>query len=269
MHIISPAKLNLFLNITGRREDGYHLLESLFVPLKLHDEIFIELSKSENILEVDGAEIENNIIYKLLDFLLQELSIEQKFKIYIKKNIPLGSGLGGSSTNFASILKAINSMIGMGLSYSQMHEICMKFGSDIAYFLDPKISLIKGVGEVIEPAKFLKSHILYVLILYPGVESSSQDCYKLGEFEYADSLNGVYLDDLIYNGTNALQNNAINLNPKILEFIQILELQKGSISTKLTGSGSCVFSLFKTEEDLNLAYQNLQQFHVYKEIIAL
>lgn len=134
-----PAKINLFLKVTGKRNDGYHELESLLAFLDLADVLEVK-KNAEFELEIDGEFAEfldqkNNLFTKIIDFFVAEFHIEKNLHIKITKNIPVGGGLGGGSSNAAYFMKALNEIFSLQLSKEKLQEISLNFGSDIAFFL--------------------------------------------------------------------------------------------------------------------------------------
>ena len=150
--VFSPAKINLGLRITEKRDDGFHNLETIFYPINLFDELKFKKSKklqlncdNESIKEVDS-----NLVIKAIKLL--ETTIEERtpVKIELSKNIPVGGGLGGGSSDAASTLKAVNELFDLNLSRKKMMELALQLGSDVPFFIDPKPSFAKGRGEILK-----------------------------------------------------------------------------------------------------------------------
>ena len=166
---ICPAKINLFLKLLGKRSDGYHKLESLFAFLDLFDEL--EVKKNDEFkLEITGEFAEfidpqNNLFTKILNFFTNNFDITKNLHIKITKNIPIGAGLGGGSSNAASFMKALNEICSLNLSKTELQKISLNFGSDIAFFFEDKASIIKGRGELIE--NFSKFPAITILLINP------------------------------------------------------------------------------------------------------
>ena len=149
----SPAKLNLGLNIIRKRPDGYHDLETIFIPLLLSDKISFSKS-NEYAFRTDSIllnELNDNLILKAVR-LLEELT-SRKFilDIYVEKNIPIGGGLGGGSSNAAIALKTINKLFDLRLDYKVLADLALQLGSDVPYFLNPIVTYAESRGEILHP----------------------------------------------------------------------------------------------------------------------
>lgn len=242
----SNAKVNLFLNVVGKRADGYHLLESLFAPLQLADEVSVEPS-TELWCEVDGADISENTALKAAKLLQSKFDVKQGAGIRIKKNIPIASGLGGSSTNAATTIKLLSELWKLDLSHDKMREVALEIGADCPFFIDPVTSFVGGVGEEIKPV-WLEGEF-HILIVYPGFQLTSQDVYKAAQYEFQPKLHdGVNLMDVIIEGGNALEKGAIALKPEIAELLSDIASQEGAMLSRMSGSGSSCFGIFTSEK---------------------
>ncbi|MGD9732845.1 MAG: 4-(cytidine 5'-diphospho)-2-C-methyl-D-erythritol kinase [Desulfamplus sp.] len=204
MLIKSPAKLNLFLYVTGRRDNGYHDLFTLMTCINLYDDIEltfldpvedaqknidpIELKSAaqENIqIECDNPNIpsdHSNLAFKAAAIFNEHISlvgniIAKKVAIQIKKRIPMGAGLGGGSSNAASVLKAMNSFYGSPFSVEQLMQMSSQIGADVPFFIVGGAAIAEGVGEKLTPIHLpLKEQ--YVLLFYPGLHASTAEVYK-------------------------------------------------------------------------------------------
>ncbi len=143
-----PAKINLFLNIINKRPDGFHELQSLITKIDLFDELAVEKSTKFS-LEINGEfaefiEIHNNLFTKILDYFVKDFHIDSNLKITLQKNIPVGAGLGGGSSNGAYFIKILNEIFALKLSKIEMQKISLNFGSDIAFFFENEVCLMGG-----------------------------------------------------------------------------------------------------------------------------
>lgn len=259
----SPAKINLFLNIVGKRQDGYHLLESLFLPLALHDEMqFINSSIISS--EVNGAMIEENIVEKVASKLRAISGINRGIHIKIKKNIPIGAGLGGGSSNAATTLKVLNELWDLNYSSDKLREIGVTIGADVPFFIDAVPTFVRGIGEILTPIKLKKSY--YLLLVNSGGHVSTPTAYKMGFETYSPSITDVEKEVLI--GKNDMEKNAIVLCPEITDVLAFIAKQQGVLVSRMSGSGATCFGLFDTPENLNKAYDAVpKNYWKYKEII--
>ena len=261
-----PAKINLFLKVLDKRPDGYHNLESLFAFLSLHD--IVEISKSDKFqLEISGKfadliDLKNNIFLPILDYFSKEFQISKNLKINLIKNIPIGAGLGGGSSDAASLMKALNKIFSLNLDKKNLQKISLNFGSDIAFFFEDKASIVKGRGEIIENYN-QNFGAIKTLLIYPNLHLSSKEIFtKFGNnFSQEisnDELQKIRVFDLINNIENDLTKAAISSDFIIDEVLIALKKEKAKIA-KMSGSGSVCFGIFEDENQLEIAYSNLKE----------
>ena len=254
LHIRSYAKINLCLNITGKRADGYHELDMIMVPISLHDSLVVDtLEKSpDNFVTVDDFSI-GTFSYNLATFSIDKLRsiyhFNEKFRILIHKVIPIQAGLGGGSSNAACSLKAVNDLLKLGATDEELMEIGKTLGCDIPFFVKCKPARCKGLGEILEPIEIKNNY--YVLIVKPEAGCSTKEVYAM-----ADSMDLTICnvdnvikalkegdDDLLAARIgNSLQAPAIKLVPQIQTIIDELR-DCGLKIVQMTGSGSAVFAL--------------------------
>ena len=138
----SFAKINLGLEILNKRNDGFHSIKTIMTKISLFDEIDIRKSSKNSVIQA-GIEEEKNLVTKILNF-MQEKYFDEKLEINIKKNIPYSSGLGGGSSNSASVIKGLNEYLRLNLDSKEMFDIALKFGSDIPFFLSSSSAMVQG-----------------------------------------------------------------------------------------------------------------------------
>lgn len=264
--IFCPAKINLFLKVVGKRADGFRELESLFAFTDLGDELTVELSDDFS-LEISGefagfVDQKNNLFTKILDFFCHEFAVSRNLKIQITKNIPVGSGLGGGSSNAAYFIKAINEIFALNLSKNQMQEIALKFGSDIAFFFENRASIVLGRGEILK--NFSQFKPIPALLIHPKISLSTAEIFqrlgtnfsqKIGE----NNLEKMSIDDFL-KIENDLEKPAIEALPIIREIILKLK-NYGADFAKMSGSGSACFGIFSDREKLQSAKEKLNKEH--------
>lgn len=249
LNLKSKAKINLFLNIIGKREDGYHLLESFFALLDLSDNISLsETQNADEIIVLDNSsilEIEDNIASKVLRYLREYRYIDKYFRVVIEKNIPIGGGLGGSSTNAAAILTELNKQ--MRLPDDKLLEIALKFGADVPFFIKHQNAFVTGIGENILP--ICLGEEFHLLIIKPEFSISSKDCYQLGFDKFTNHMpiNENAIKERIFFGSNDLEKNAIKLNNNVKDILLEIKERVGCKLSRMTGSGSCCFGIFESE----------------------
>ncbi len=266
-HSKCPAKINLFLKLTGKYNGGFHELESLFAFLDLTDELSVEKS-NEFSLEISGEfaaklDKKNNLFTKILDYFAAEFGISKNLNIRITKNIPVSAGLGGGSSNAASFLHALNQIFALGLSLNELQKISLKFGSDIAFLLQNKAAIIRGRGEIIE--SFPDFAPIPILLINPKIEVSTKEIFTKfdGNFSAKTSNENLLKTDvfnLLKNMPNDLQKPAIAASPLISQIIENLKNCGAEIS-KMSGSGASCFGVFSDSTQLNLAEEFFQKNH--------
>ncbi|OGL47718.1 MAG: 4-(cytidine 5'-diphospho)-2-C-methyl-D-erythritol kinase, partial [Candidatus Schekmanbacteria bacterium RBG_16_38_10] len=178
--IKSPAKINLTLNVVSKRKDGYHNLETIMIPVSLWDEMEILTTNSKKIKIIcDNKELpvdDDNIINRAIRLLWDVTGLKIGVLVKLKKNIPVAAGLGGGSSNGASVLLALNKLWKTGLTISRLTEIGKKLGADVPFFVHGKTALVKGIGEKIYPIKIKRD--FWSVLVNPGFPVSTAWIYK-------------------------------------------------------------------------------------------
>jgi len=276
-----PAKINLFLNIINKRPDGFHELQSLITKIDLFDELVVEKSTKFS-LEINGEfaefiEIHNNLFTKILDYFVKNFNINPNLKITLQKNIPVGAGLGGGSSNGAYFIKILNEIFALKLSKIEMQKISLNFGSDIAFFFENEVCLMGGRGEFLTEISHFKKEFkkLKILLINPKIHLSTKEIFqdfaqKNQQFspKFAERIFlEKSLQEILQNFNNDLEKPAISKAPVIFEILQ--NLQKFSpICAKMSGSGSSCFGIFDNEKNLQKTYdffiKNYPNFFVKK-----
>ena len=155
MKLSAPAKVNLHLSVHGRRPDGFHDIETLIVPLSLHDEVTVELMDGKGVeIHCDHAEVPadaTNLAVVAAGKVFRHTGLQAAVRITIRKNIPPGAGLGGGSSDAAAVLIALNQLLETGLSFASLESIAAEIGSDVPFFVRARPATCRGRGEIIEP----------------------------------------------------------------------------------------------------------------------
>lgn len=255
MRIKANAKINKYLKILGKRNDGFHELESLFIPINIYDEINIEESKIDQ-CECVGIAEEENIAFKALKKFKEKSETTKSFKIIINKNIPSFAGLGGGSSDAAFVLKGLNELCDYPLTEDEMYNIALEIGSDVPFFLYNKSAIVTGRGENV---KVIEKEDIYGVLVFDGLKFSTKDIFnnydllkKQEDCEtYNDLERGVIEKEYIENVKKCLE-------------------EMGAYYASMTGSGSSVFGLFNNECETNKAYEEIkskyQKVFVFKNI---
>lgn len=168
------AKLNLLLDVVGKREDGYHQLKTIMIPLELHDELTF-LDSDSDVVE-SSIIIPNNVILKTILWVKQTYQIDRFVRVQLKKNIPIGSGLGGGSANVAATLRGLNQLWDMKLSQTELEKAALALGSDTLFCLYNESALIQGRGEHLTFIE--KPPIESITLLIPPVEVSTKTIFS-------------------------------------------------------------------------------------------
>ncbi|MDX2083286.1 MAG: 4-(cytidine 5'-diphospho)-2-C-methyl-D-erythritol kinase [Rickettsiales bacterium] len=261
-----PAKINLFLKITGKNADGYHNLESLLAFLDLADLLKIEKSNKFK-LEIDGEfadliDQKNNILSEILDFFVSNFNVTKNLDIKLTKNIPVAAGLGGGSSDAAYFIHALNKIFSLNLHVKELQKISLNFGSDIAFLLQNKAAIIKGRGdEIIEFADFKP---ISALLINPKIALSTKEVFQKFSDNFYDNFSGeIAVEELIkkdvFDLLKDLQNDLEKPAKAILPIIsEILDYLKNShaIIAKMSGSGASCFAIFADDKNLEFAAKN-------------
>ncbi len=257
--LLSPAKINLMLRIVGQRTDGYHLLQTCFQLLDWGDEMtFTPMpDKSKNQLEIKGFEgvnVQDNLIYQAAQMLKPWAQSQSAWLVEVDKQIPLGAGLGGGSSNAATALKFFNKAWQCDLSIFDLLALAAKLGADVPVFILGHSALGVGIGDVLTPMKF---DTPYILLLFPGCHINTAELFK---------ASGLTRDQVSINPAN-MQQSTFWINdfmPLVLQqfpqVYSIYEQLKSKMNLRLSGSGSTLFAVFDELEDAQKAYNTASEF---------
>lgn len=267
MNLISAkayAKLNLAIDVYNRLENGYHNIDMITVPLFLHDTL--EINKigdtTNTYLFCDDERVpcdESNLVHKAFTILKQEYNFKTNFKVYIYKRIPLQAGLGGGSSDAASMLKALPTMLkDLNITEEILMNLAPKIGSDVPFFVKCKPARVKNIGDVLNPITIKCPY--YVLLVKPLQGLSTKKIYDLYD-EMKDSVTHPDLDTLVHaleiddeemiqaNLINVLSYPAIKELPLISDILNSFEMMDLSLHG-MSGTGSTCFALSKDKEYL-------------------
>ena len=268
IEILSPAKVNVFLKITGQRVDGYHELLTVFVPVTLYDKLI--LSKSEKGLEVycSGRELPkdaNNLVNRAAISFFEKTGIKKGVKITLIKNIPISSGLGGGSSDAATTLKGLNHLWQNVLSKEDLEKLALSLGADVPFFLLQKPAIAKGIGEILQPIENFPS--MWYVIVSPNLMISTAWAYKRTKLELTNSIdqniissfqkNIFNIPDLLFND---LEKVTLVKHP-FLSSIKESLLQLGALGALMTGSGPSIFGLFDSAKKAQEAGKMLESYN--------
>ncbi|MFA8301385.1 MAG: 4-(cytidine 5'-diphospho)-2-C-methyl-D-erythritol kinase [Hyphomicrobiales bacterium] len=251
------CKINLGLNITEKRNDGFHNLETVFYPIPLSDSLEITSSDTDDDqLHIHGISIdtdkENNLVYKALMLLRKDFHIPS-IRIDLHKVIPFGAGLGGGSSDASFMLRLLNEEFKLGLSDSLLERYASQLGSDCPFFIKNKPTLAKGRGEIFSPVTLsLKDY--YIAIIKPDIHVSTKDAFAM----ISPQKPQLSLETIIQLPIEEWQDIMVNDFEKSIFFhhpsIKQLKdelIDKGAIYSSMSGSGASVYGIFKEKPDLS------------------
>lgn len=273
--LLSPAKINLTLEVLGKRPDGYHEIRSIVQPINLFDEVKVGVEDGGGIgIESTGLEIpreEENIAWKAAEVFLKESGLNLNVKVSIKKRIPLGAGLGGGSGNAAAVLVGMN-RITKKISENGLIQLASKIGADVALFINCRSALIEGIGEKVTLIRDFP--LFYYVLLNPGFETSTKRIYEFcDEMAKEESLIKTNEDtvSLFREGQFPLRNDLEKLAMRFYPEIKSLKerlLGMGVEAVSMTGSGSTVFGVFRDEGEAREIYDYLKDSSTFRVFFA-
>ncbi|MDC7227043.1 MAG: 4-(cytidine 5'-diphospho)-2-C-methyl-D-erythritol kinase [Spirochaetales bacterium] len=272
----APAKLNLHLQIGGKRADGFHDINSLFIMVDLFDEFDASSLKTGNDCRIIGdfnCKTEQNLIYKAWQLFCLEAGSKYGIEFRVRKNIPSFAGLGGGSSDAAAALKIMNNIFDVGFSDDQLIEIGCRLGSDVPFFLTSPAALISGRGEDV---KEIDTEELHFVVVQPDVEISTAEAYgwiDSSEISRKPFLTQGEIIDIFRGpagGYTAYSNDFEDeLNARFDEFLKAESLlyNEGALYSTVTGSGSAVLGLFESPEKAEKAKNSLQNSYKFVQKI--
>ena len=264
--IHAPAKLNLNLRITGRRDDGYHLLDSVVVFTDFGDWIELEPAQEDSVAvignfasSVDAGE--NNICFRALAAFRDHGGVASCHSITIDKRIPVGAGLGGGSSDAAVILRYLNRISHAPLANSRLAEAALSIGADVPVCLAGKAQRVRGIGDMLTPVNPVPHGHLVLAgtdAMLPTTEvfRSLRESGSKGAAPLRSSEISGPIADIIAAG-NDLQAAAMSLSPNITRVLDRLHNGNGVIAAQMSGSGSACFGLFENGDDAATAAETL------------
>lgn len=254
----SPAKINLFLHINSKREDGYHNLQSIFQLLNYCDELSFNIRQDGVIARTSGNKgvpEDQDLIIRAAKALQAATSTNLGANISVVKNIPTGGGLGGGSSNAATTLIALNQLWSTGYSKQQLSTIGLALGADVPIFIAGNSAWAEGIGEILTPIQLPKHHFLVVSI---NKHISTKEIFLHKALTMTSQIGKMTDFSELINPHNDCLEAAIELEGEILEVLTHLESSENYLyQPRMTGTGSCVFVEFKHEKDALVALDNL------------
>ena len=249
----APAKLNLFLHITGQREDGYHLLQSVFQFLDYGDEISLAIREDGSINrlnELPGVEPEQDLVVRAARLLKEKSGCKLGADIRVDKKLPMGGGLGGGSSDAATVLVVLNRLWGIDMPVKQLAQLGLQLGADVPVFVHGDAAWAEGVGEILEPVSLPEP---WYLVVIPPVEVATAKIFS--DPQLTRDCQAIKIRAFLAGESkNVCQPVASRHYPEIAQALTWL----GQFAeAKMTGTGSCIFAAFDTEVQAQAVYQQL------------
>lgn len=247
----APAKLNLFLHVVGRRADGYHLLQTVFRFIDFGDELCFSPREDGNVIlshPLPGVPPESDLTVRAARLLQAETGCRKGVEIRVKKRLPMGGGLGGGSSDAATVLLALNHLWRLGVSRRRLQEIGLTLGADVPIFVFGRNAFAEGVGEALQPVDVRP---VWYVVLEPPVQVPTVAIFGVPELkrDTAPIHVGDWHDEF---GGNDLQAVAVSGFPVVGEYLRWLATFG---EARMTGSGACVFAGFSSREDADAVLQ--------------
>ncbi|MDH3976213.1 MAG: 4-(cytidine 5'-diphospho)-2-C-methyl-D-erythritol kinase [Deltaproteobacteria bacterium] len=249
---LSPAKVNLSLHVVAKRPDGYHELSMIMARVSLYDEVRLTLKDEGISLTCDDPSVpagEENIAWQAASLLIEEKKLKTGIHIDIRKKIPMGGGLGGGSSNAASVLMGLNSLTGEKAETGELVKMGLSLGADVPFFIFQKPALAEGVGEKLVAVEGFPT--LWLILINPGIHVPTGEIFSqlnLVLTKEGKNLNitrfNHNLSTVRSNMINDLENVTFEIYPEVREAKRLL-LRYGAMAALMSGSGSTVFGLYK------------------------
>ena len=257
----SRAKVNLSIDVLGKRQDGYHLVEMIMQTIDLYD--LIEINEKDNdqiTIKSTSDEIPldcNNLVYKAANLIKKTFNINKGVEIHIKKNIPVAAGMAGGSSNAAAVLVGLNKLWNLNLSNQQLEKIGLKLGADVPFCINGGAVLASGIGEELTPIKGLTKDVC-ILVCKPDLFVSTKEVYECIDSKDIDKRpNNKFLIECLKNEeTRQLAENMFNVlegvtmdKHPVIQQIKDIMTNNRALGAMMSGSGPTVFGLYENRED--------------------
>ncbi|MEK7768601.1 MAG: 4-(cytidine 5'-diphospho)-2-C-methyl-D-erythritol kinase [Pseudomonadota bacterium] len=252
----APAKLNLFLHVVGRREDGYHLLQTVFRFLDFSDQLRFALQKNGAVklhTPTPGVPEESDLCIRAAQLLRQESGTSLGVEIFLEKRIPMGGGLGGGSSDAATTLLALNRLWGLGWKRSRLMELGLRLGADVPVFIFGENAFAEGIGEKLTPIMLPSA---WYLVLTPPVQVPTAQVFASNELT-RNTIPIKIPPFSVAQGHNDLEPVVCRAYPEVARHLQWLKRLDSATMVAMTGSGACVFAEFTTETAAQMALTQL------------
>lgn len=277
LSVKSPAKVNIFLRVFDKREDGYHNIQSIMQMVDLCDILTFEKSSAGIALASNSKDIpldSDNIVFRAAELLKDKGKISEGVSISIEKNIPVSAGLGGGSSNAATTLMTLNRLWGLGYGMNELSLIAGSLGSDVPFFLGGAASFVEGRGEIVYPLRTGRNR--WLVLVNPGIKVSTSWSYnridevrgtretktnwltKTGKDNKLQKFNGFKLD--LIEVSSLMRNDLEEITARQNRVIEEIREELKSLNAKgvvMSGSGATVFGIFANKEEARTAANKL------------
>jgi 4-diphosphocytidyl-2-C-methyl-D-erythritol kinase len=267
---LSPAKVNLYLDVIRKRQDGYHDIATLMQRISLCDEMSFSPSDHGIVIKCPDSSLpenEQNLVYKAAKYLFSEASYPSGIKITIRKNIPIAAGLGGGSSNAATTLLTLNDMLNFHYTKDDLMKLGAKLGADVPFFIFERTAWAFGIGDQIQGVENIPA--CWFVLINPGFEVSTKVVYEnlnlrltKGSINYSiPPLEGLSARDLAKMLYNKLETVTLSLKPVLADFKKLL-IKNGALGALISGSGPTVFGVFDQEDGSIKAEEALKRMGI-------
>ncbi len=252
----APAKLNLFLHVVGRRDDGYHLLQTVFRFLDFSDQLRFSLQENGAVklhTPTPGVPEESDLCIRAAKLLRQESGTSLGVEIFLEKRIPMGGGLGGGSSDAATTLLALNRLWGLGWNRSRLMELGLRLGADVPVFIFGENAFAEGIGEKLTPIMLPPA---WYLVLTPPAHVPTAQVFASNELT-RNTIPIKIPPFSVAQGHNDLEPVVCWAYPEVARHLQWLRQLDSATMAAMTGSGACVFAEFVNEAEAQRALTQL------------
>lgn len=270
------GKVNLGLDILGKKENGYHEVRMVMQTVYLYDRVILERSRTTGIRIETNLKFlpvnENNIAYKAAELLKNEFGIDEGIKIILDKHIPVAAGMAGGSSNAAAVLFGMNRMYGLGLSEEELKKRGVNLGADVPYCIMRGTVLAEGIGEKLTPLPSIPK--CYVLIAKPPLSASTETVYEkydaLSQVEHPDIdgiIQGLETGDIgrVASGMGNVLEQVMLKEYPIIAQIKKAMLDLGALGALMSGSGPTVFGLFDSRSQARMAARKIKSRNLTRQ----
>ena len=279
MRLRALAKINLGLDVVGKRDDGYHEVRMIMQTIQMYDVLEIEKKKEPGIVLTTNIPYvptdERNLVYKAAKMLMDEFDIKEGLTMNLEKFIPVAAGMAGGSSDAAAAFVGVNRLFGLGLSEEELMKRAVKVGADVPYCVMRGTALAEGIGEKLTSLPGLPR--CYVLVGKPGINVSTKLAYenlKLDRIQKHPDIDGMLRDienqdlkSLTSKMENVFEPGIIRQNPVIQEIKDLMEAN-GALKAMMSGSGPTVFGIFDDKEKMDRAAAVLRESRLAKTVFA-